>query len=183
MHIIRNSIDHGIESSEIRKKKGKSERGFITLSFEKTPDYVIVKVKDDGNGLDKQAIIDTAVKNDLVEKNSVKNMTDDEIYSFIFSMGFSTKKKTSDISGRGIGMNVVEEIISKELKGRVEINTEAGTGTEFVLYIPTSLTIINVITFIARDQFYAFQTEAVSEVQKLSAFNIRKMKSQRYIEF
>ena len=127
-------------------------------------------------------IVDTAKNNGILDKN-IKNMSDNEIYSLIFNMGFSTKKETSDISGRGIGMNVVDEVINKELKGKVEIVNKPKESLTFILSIPTSLTIINVVTFIVSDQFYALQIDAVSEVQKLSAFRVKKMKEQRYIEF
>ena len=139
VHMIRNSVDHGIERPEEREKAGKNKNGEIHLQAYHQGGKIIVQISDDGKGLDKDRIIAKAKANQLITDES--KLTNSEIYNMIFQPGFSTAKQVSDVSGRGVGMDVVKKGIEK-LRGRVEINTNPGKGSTFVISLPLTLAII-----------------------------------------
>jgi len=139
VHMIRNSVDHGIETPEERKKERKNQTGEIHLKAYHQGGKIIVEISDDGKGLDKDRIIAKAKANQLITDEG--KLTDSEIYNMIFQPGFSTAKQVSDVSGRGVGMDVVKKGIEK-LRGRVEINTSPGKGSIFVISLPLTLAII-----------------------------------------
>jgi two-component system chemotaxis sensor kinase CheA len=141
IHIIRNAVDHGIESSTAdRIKFGKSETGHISLkAFHKGGDIIIV-VEDDGKGLDKEAILEKAKERGIIEDGQI--LTDQEIYNLIFIPGFSTAKTVTYVSGRGVGMDVVNRSI-QALRGQIEIHSVMGKGTTFTLRLPLTLAIMN----------------------------------------
>jgi len=140
MHIIRNSLDHGIENSEHRNEIGKNPQGTITLEAKNTGSSVLILIKDDGKGLEKEAIYEKALQGGLVRK-SFEEMTSREIYSLIMFPGFSTKEKVTEFSGRGVGMDVVSKNI-ESVGGTVIVDSEVGIGTTIVLKIPLTLAII-----------------------------------------
>ena len=140
MHIVRNSVDHGIEMPEVRAQAGKDETGTIVLSAENVGGEVVLKIKDDGGGLNKEKILDRARKNGIIAKPEAE-LTDQEIYSFIFAPGFSTKEKVTEFSGRGVGMDVVVSNI-KSLGGNVLVDSEPGLGSTTTIKIPLTLAII-----------------------------------------
>ncbi len=139
VHMIRNSVDHGIEPPEERKKAGKNRKGKIHLRAYHQGGHIIVEIADDGRGLDKDRIIEKAKAGGMITEES--ELTDSEIYNLIFQPGFSTAKKVTDVSGRGVGMDVVKKAMEK-LRGRVEINTRLGEGSTFVISLPLTLAII-----------------------------------------
>ena len=141
MHLVRNSVDHGIELPEIRRQNGKSETGTVTLEAKNTGGEILVIVKDDGMGIDSDVIYNKAVEKGLTSQ-AKDELTDESIYNFIFAPGFSTKKEVSQYSGRGVGMDVVSKNIS-EIGGSVKVESELGKGSKFVIKIPLTLTIIN----------------------------------------
>lgn len=141
MHIVRNSIDHGIEMPEVRKEAGKNEMGTVVLSAENAGGEVVIKIKDDGGGLNKEKILDKARKNGLLTRPE-EEYTDGEIYSFIFAPGFSTKEKVTEFSGRGVGMDVVVSNI-KALGGHVLVDSNPGQGSLTTIRIPLTLAIID----------------------------------------
>lgn len=140
MHIIRNSLDHGIEVSEDRIQKGKSPQGTITLEAKNTGSAVLIIIKDDGKGLEKTAIYEKALQGGLVNR-SIDEMTSKEIFSLIMYPGFSTKENVTEFSGRGVGMDVVSKNI-ESIGGSVIVDSEFGVGTTIVLKIPLTLAII-----------------------------------------
>lgn len=140
MHLIRNSIDHGIEIPEERVAAGKAEIGLITLEAKNAGNEVIINIRDDGKGLNKQKILQRARENDLIFKHEA-DLTDKEIYAFIFAPGFSTKEKVTEFSGRGVGMDVVMKNINA-VGGTILINSDAGKGSTITLKIPLTLAII-----------------------------------------
>lgn len=144
MHLIRNSIDHGIEKSEERKAKNKPEFGTITLEAKNTGGDVLIIVKDDGRGLNKESILSKARKNGLIGKTE-RELTDKEIYSLILTAGFSTKEEVTEYSGRGVGMDVVNKNIDA-IGGTVSIDSIEGEGTSITLKIPLTLAIIDSMT-------------------------------------
>ena len=139
VHMIRNSVDHGIESPEERERSGKDRTGVVRLDAYHQGGQIIVEIKDDGKGLDKERIIEKAKSSNLIADDS--HLTDNEIYSLIFHPGFSTAKQITNISGRGVGMDVVKKSIEK-LRGRVEINSRPGQGSSFIISLPLTLAII-----------------------------------------
>lgn len=170
MHLIRNSIDHGIELPEKRKAAGKSETGNITLEARHVGSEVWIEVVDDGGGLNKEKIYEKALENGLTEK-SMEELKDIEIYNFIFAPGFSTKEVTTEYSGRGVGMDVVYKNIEK-LHGNVSIEKTSSKGTTMILKIPLTLAIINGMTVKVGNSKYTVPVEDIVEIMALKPENI-----------
>jgi len=145
MHIIRNSMDHGVEDKETRLKNGKSPRGKITLSAQTTGNDVVVTVSDDGKGLDRKAILRKAYEKGLINKPE-NEITDKEVYALIFLPGFSTKEEVSEFSGRGVGMDVVRKNIA-QIGGSLSVESTPGQGTSHIIRIPLTLTIVDGMRF------------------------------------
>ncbi len=141
VHLIRNSVDHGIEPPEVRKEKGKPVKGTIVLSADHEGNDIIITIEDDGKGIDPQVIAEKAVKRGLVTPEKVQEMSDKEIYNFIFSPGFSTAEKVTNVSGRGVGMDVVKTNVTK-LHGIINVESEVGKGTKIIIKLPLTLAII-----------------------------------------
>ncbi|NTW77139.1 MAG: chemotaxis protein CheA, partial [Syntrophaceae bacterium] len=140
VHMIRNSVDHGLETPEERIKLGKSEKGLIQLKAYHRGGNIVIEITDDGRGLDRNKILQKALKNGMIQ--SEEGLTDQEIYKFIFLPGLSTAEKVTDVSGRGVGMDVVRQAIEK-LRGKIEIESSVGVGTTFITRFPLTLAIID----------------------------------------
>jgi two-component system chemotaxis sensor kinase CheA len=130
LHLIRNSIDHGLETPEERMKTGKSDMGTVELNAYQGGNNIMVEIKDDGRGLNKGRILKKAIENGLISQSDSQNISDNDIYQFIFAAGFSTAAQVTDISGRGVGMNVVNKLI-QDFKGKILINTQEGQGSSY----------------------------------------------------
>jgi two-component system chemotaxis sensor kinase CheA len=141
VHIVRNAVDHGIETESERIKKKKDPIGKITIEAKHEGNEIWISVMDDGTGLNKQGIIGKALKKGLINSRELNNISDENLYKFIFEPGFSTAANVSEISGRGVGMDVVKKNIEK-LRGDVEIKTEKEKGTKIILKIPVTLEIM-----------------------------------------
>ncbi len=139
IHILRNAVDHGIEDEKTRKTKGKPAVGHININIEEKENQVLIYIKDDGAGIDKKKIEDVILSKNLLTNSEFEKMGDDEIFDFIFHPGFSTKEIITDISGRGVGLNVVKTNL-ESLKGDVKITTEINQGTTFCLSVPFTVT-------------------------------------------
>ncbi len=161
VHIIRNSIDHGLEATEDRVKLGKPEKGTVVIEAKHDGGEVVIIVSDDGKGLDRDKILRKGIEKGLV-KGDATQLSDRDIYALIFEPGFSTADKLTDISGRGVGMDVVKRNIEK-LNGRVDIKTVPGTGTDIVIHIPLTLAIIDGMLVRVGDSQYAIPLLAVRE--------------------
>lgn len=140
VHLLRNAVDHGIEPPEERRRLGKPEKGRVELEARHEGGEVLIAVRDDGRGLDREAILRKARERGLVEDG--EGLSDEEVYRFIFLPGFSTAKEVTDVSGRGVGMDVVKSKV-EELRGWVEIKSHKGQGTEVILHLPLTLAIID----------------------------------------
>lgn len=138
IHMVRNAVDHGIESPEDRVKRGKDATGKVRLRAFHAGGNVVVQLTDDGGGLDKNRIIEKAISKGMI--TSSLGMTDGEIFALIFEPGFSTRDQVTDVSGRGVGMDVVKRAVDA-IKGRIEITSEPGKGTVFSIYLPLTLAI------------------------------------------
>jgi len=164
VHMIRNAVDHGIELSEERKKAGKSRRGLIQLRAYHQGGSIIVEVQDDGRGLDKERIIEKVRSCNLISDES--KLTESEIYNLIFLPGFSTAKKVTDVSGRGVGMDVVKKGIEK-LRGYVKINSRPGLGSTFIISLPLTLAIIEGMLVRVGQERYVLPALAILESFRL----------------
>ncbi|OQY10256.1 MAG: chemotaxis protein CheA [Marinitoga sp. 4572_148] len=172
IHLIRNSIDHGIESVEERIKKGKPKKGTIKLSAWHEGDGVVITVEDDGKGLDREVIANKAIEKGLVDASMVQSMSDEEIFSFIFLPGFSTKKQATDLSGRGVGMDVVKTVV-ESLNGNVTISSKKDVGTKIIIRLPLTLSIIQVLLVTIEDYVYAIPIANIDTTQKITDGDIR----------
>jgi two-component system chemotaxis sensor kinase CheA len=160
MHLMRNAIDHGIESPQERKKKGKKETGTITLKAYQKGNHVVIEVKDDGSGIDTGRVRKKAVEKGLIEENA--ELGEKEIIDFIFAAGFSTKDVVSEVSGRGIGMDVVKDKLSA-LGGFAEVETGRDAGTTFMLTLPITLAIIKALIVRVGKTKFAVPLSSLSE--------------------
>jgi two-component system chemotaxis sensor kinase CheA len=160
MHMIRNSVDHGIEKPEDRTAKGKPAHGTVRLSAYHQGGNMVIEIADDGGGLNKKRILEKAVERGIVAADA--DLEDNQIYELIFAPGFSTAEKITDISGRGVGMDVVKQNIGK-LRGKIEIDSTPGQGTTFRIFLPLTLAIIDGLIARVGDQRYIFPTLSVCE--------------------
>jgi two-component system chemotaxis sensor kinase CheA len=160
VHIIRNSIDHGIELPEDRVAAGKPEKGVVELKASHRGGNIVIEVIDDGQGLNKERILAKAVKTGLVEAN--KNLTDEQIYNCIFEPGFSTASVVTELSGRGVGMDVVNKNIEK-LNGNIEVSSEEGKGTTLTIKLPLTLAIIDGMLVRVGSERYIIPTISIIE--------------------
>jgi two-component system, chemotaxis family, sensor kinase CheA len=172
MHMIRNSMDHGIEMPQERREQLKPEKATITLEAKNTGGDVVIIIKDDGRGLNKEAIIKKAIEKGITSK-SIEEISDKEAYNFILSPGFSTKDAVTEYSGRGVGMDVVYTNIRK-LRGSISIDSEKGKGTMIVLRIPLTLAIIDGMKVQIGDEIYIIPSLNIKEVFRHGAYEIVK---------
>jgi two-component system chemotaxis sensor kinase CheA len=162
VHLIRNAIDHGIESTDVRRAKGKPEEGNLTISAYHEGGYVIIAVEDDGAGISRDGVLRSAIEKRLIDDKQAKQMSGKEVLDLIFAPGFSTAQKITDVSGRGVGMDAVRDVV-EELKGSVQVETEIGKGTKFLLRLPLTLSIIEAMMVEVGDEIYALPSEVVKE--------------------
>jgi two-component system chemotaxis sensor kinase CheA len=169
VHLIRNSLDHGVEPPEIRRALGKDPEGSIHLEAEHSGSHVIIRVTDDGAGIDKEKIRRKAVERNLMEPDA--EVSDQELYGFIFTPGFSTATVVSSVSGRGVGMDVVRTNI-EELRGSIDVKSSKGKGTTVTLKIPLTLAIIEGLLARVGDECYVLPLAAVEECVELEAEDV-----------
>lgn len=167
IHIIRNSCDHGIESPEERKLAGKPATGTVQLKAYNEGNHIVVEITDDGKGLDAQMLRQKAVEKGLISEREADAMSDKEAFNIIFKPGFSTAKTITNVSGRGVGMDVVKSNIEK-LNGIIEIESEKGVGTTQKLKIPLTLAIIQALLVAAQEEYYAIPLSSVIETVRIS---------------
>ncbi|KAF0221337.1 MAG: two-component system chemotaxis family sensor kinase [Geobacteraceae bacterium] len=166
IHLIRNALDHGLESPDERVAAGKSRVGTVVLSAAHEGNQIIISIKDDGRGVDPDRVGKKAVEKGLVTEEQLANMMPREILDMIFLPGFSTKEKASDLSGRGVGMDVVKTNI-KKLNGIIDIKSELGKGSEFILKLPLTLAIIQSLLVEVNGEIYSIPLSAVLETLRV----------------
>ncbi len=169
MHLLRNAVDHGVEPQDLRQSLGKPPVATIKLEASREGNQVVIRIADDGAGLDYAAIQTTVRKMRLSDR--VDELSDDELSQFIFYPGFSTRTEISEISGRGMGMDVVKENI-QNLKGVIRVASEKGRGTKFSIRIPLTLAAVQALLFTVRGQTYAIALNEISEIIRLNPKNI-----------
>ena len=181
MHLVRNSVDHGIEHPADRIKNGKPPKGTIILSASQSGNHIIISIKDDGPGIDIEKVKEKAVKDKLINKNAIEEMSEQQILSYIFKPGFSTSEKVNAISGRGVGLDVVKNVTG-QLSGTVDINTEPGKGTEFIITLPLTLAITSVIMIRSGDNIYAIPISDIEENLRIKRDEINTIQGIKVIK-
>lgn len=179
MHIIRNAIDHGIEPPDIRKRSGKKGRGTVRLRAFPRGNHVAITIEDDGAGIDTDIILKKAIEKGLIEKNAVLNRR--ETLELLFLPGFTTKRDVTEVSGRGVGLDVVKTRVS-ELNGFIDIDTELGKGTTFNITLPITLAIIKALIVEVANEIFAIPLTSVSESLMIPSHRIQKIEKKEVIE-
>ncbi|MDH4656322.1 MULTISPECIES: chemotaxis protein CheA [unclassified Pseudomonas] len=163
VHLVRNAVDHGIESPEEREAAGKPRTGRVVLSAEQEGDHILLMITDDGKGMDAAVLRAKAVEKGLLDKDAAERLTELECYNLIFAPGFSTKTEISDVSGRGVGMDVVKTKIS-QLNGTVNVFSQKGSGSKIVIKVPLTLAIMPTLMVMLGNQAFAFPLVNVNEI-------------------
>ena len=166
VHLVRNSVDHGIEMPAVREAAGKPRTGNVTLSASQEGDHILLTIKDDGAGMDAEKLKKIAISKGVLDHDQASRLSDTEAYNLIFAPGFSTKEEISDISGRGVGMDVVKTKIT-QLNGSVSIQSELGVGTILEIKVPLTLAILPTLMVVVGAQTFALPLAGVSEIFNL----------------
>jgi len=174
VHLVRNSIDHGIETPAVRKAAGKPEGGIITLSADYDGAAIVIEITDDGAGIDPNKIKQAVLNKGLMTKDQLDGMTDKDAYNLIFLAGLSTKEQVSDISGRGVGMDVVLTNIRK-VGGIIDVNSTLGEGTTISLSLPLTIAIIQTMMVTATERLFAIPLSSIVETLRLDAADIQSV--------
>lgn len=180
IHLIRNSIDHGIESPAEREKRGKNDFGTVNLKAYPEGNNVVIEVNDDGNGIDPKQIADKVISRGLMTEKEVENLTEKEVLNLLFLPGFSTAEVVTDLSGRGVGLDVVKSKIAS-LGGSVDILSTLGEGSKFVIRLPLTLAIIQALMVYLDDEKYALPLNNISEITTIKADSISLLQNQEVV--
>ncbi len=166
MHLLRNSADHGLESAELRKERGKPEVGSIFLDAYQDGNNVVIEVRDDGNGIDTEAVKNKAIDRGVITPEQAELMNEKEIIDLLFNAGFSTAKTVSDVSGRGVGLDVVKSKI-EALSGEVEVKTKLGEGSTWIIRLPLTLAIIQALMVVIGNEKYAISLGSIQTLEDI----------------
>ena len=180
VHLVRNSVDHGIEMPDVREQSGKGRQGTITLAASQEGDHILLSITDDGGGMDAEVLRNIAITKGIHDAESASRLTDIECYNLIFAPGFSTKEKISDISGRGVGMDVVKTGITS-LNGSIEIDSELGKGTIIRIKVPLTLAIMSTLMVRLKEQLFSLPLVNVNEIFHLDLTKTNTMDGKRVV--
>ena len=180
MHLLRNSADHGLESAEVRKERGKPEVGSIFLDAYQDGNNVIIEVRDDGNGIDVEAVKQKAIERGTITPEQAENMADKDVIALLFLPSFSTAKKVSDVSGRGVGLDVVKSKI-ESLSGEVEVKTKLGEGSTFIIRLPLTLAIIQALMVEVGGEKYAIPLGSIQTIEDVEPAEIKYVQAKEVI--
>lgn len=179
-HLLRNSADHGLESNELRVQRGKSEVGHIFLNAYQEGNNVIIEVGDDGNGIDTESVKEKAIERGIVTPEQAETLSQKEIIDFLFMPSFSMAKKISDISGRGVGLDVVKSNI-EALGGDVEVKTTLGEGSKFIVRLPLTLAIIQALMVEIEDEKYAIALGSIQNIEDIPVEDVKYVQAKEVI--
>ncbi|OEH91281.1 chemotaxis protein CheA [Bacillus solimangrovi] len=182
VHLIRNAIDHGIETPETRKAIGKSETGTVVLKAYHSGNHVFIEIEDDGAGIDRERVLNKAIERGVITAEAGANLTDKQVYELILASGFSTAEKISDVSGRGVGLDVVKNTI-ESLSGSVSIDAKQGVGSIFSIQLPLTLSIISVMLVEIQKEKYAIPLSSIIETAIVKEEDILNAHNQKVIDF
>ena len=180
VHLIRNSIDHGVEAPDVREAKGKKRKGTVILSAEHEGNNIAIKVIDDGKGIDPEMIKEKAVAKGFLSRDKAKELSKQEAYNLIFHPGFSTAEVVTNVSGRGVGMDVVKTNVSK-LRGTIAIESEIGKGTTMILRLPLTLAIISGMIVKSHGQAFVIPLHSVIEVLRVSTDDVKTVNGKEVV--
>ena len=180
-HLVRNAVSHGIENPEDRAKSGKPAQGKLHLNAYHQGNQVIVEVTDDGRGIDSQKVKSKAIQQGLVNADEATRLTEAQIFELVFRPGFSTADQITEVSGRGVGLDVVQSVMQR-LKGSVEIVTRAGQGTTFRLKLPLTLAIIKALLFRVEQRLYAIPLNAVAEIARAREADLHQVERREVLQ-
>lgn len=180
MHLLRNSADHGLESAEVRKERGKPEVGSIFLDAYQDGNNVIIEVRDDGNGIDVEAVKKKAIERGTITPEQAENMADKDVIGLLFLPSFSTAKKVTDVSGRGVGLDVVKSKI-ESLSGEVEVKTKLGEGSTFIIRLPLTLAIIQALMVEVGGEKYAIPLGSIQTIEDVEPAEIKYVQAKEVI--
>ena len=180
MHLLRNSADHGLESAEVRKARGKSEVGSIFLNAYQDGNNVVIEVGDDGNGIDVEAVKAKAIERGTITPEQAETMADKDIIDLLFLPSFSTAKQVSDVSGRGVGLDVVKSKI-EALSGEIETRTKLGEGSTFIVRLPLTLAIIQALMVVVGGEKYAISLGAVQTIESIDPSEVKTVQGKEVI--
>ena len=180
MHLLRNSADHGLESAALRKERGKPEVGSIYLDAYQDGNNVVIEVRDDGNGIDVEAVKNKAIERGVITAEQGDNMNDKEIIDLLFSAGFSTAKQVSDVSGRGVGLDVVKSKI-EALSGEVEVKSKLGIGSTWTIRLPLTLAIIQALMVEVGGEKYAISLGSIQTIEDIRKDDIKFVQAKEVI--
>ena len=173
-HLVRNAVSHGIESAEERIRAGKPPRGTIRLTAYHQGNQVIVEISDDGRGIESQKVKNKAVEKEIITEDEADRLGEHEILALIFRPGFSTADEITEVSGRGVGLDVVQNVLHR-LKGSVDVETRAGQSTTFRLKLPLTLAIIKALLFRVEQRLYAVPLNAVAEIARARESDVHQV--------
>lgn len=180
VHLLRNAVDHGIEEPATRESLGKKKTGTITLSAKPEGGDILITVEDDGKGIDKELIKEMAIRKGLVSVEKAKDLSDEEIYGFIMKPGFSTSEIITDTSGRGVGMDVVKTVVDR-LNGNLIIESNKGWGTRFVLKVPATIALINVLFVRVGNMTLAIPSVNIDQIAIISPKDVKTLEGKSFI--
>ena len=180
IHLVRNAVDHGLESPDEREQKGKPRKGKVVLSAAQEGDHIILRVDDDGKGMDPDFLRAKAVEKGIMSEEEAAGMSDQEAFNIIFMPGFSTKNEISDVSGRGVGMDVVRSKL-KALSAQIVIDSQVGKGTSIKIKVPLTLAIMPALMVVVDQQRYALPLSAVHEIFDLHEERVNTVDGQDVI--
>lgn len=182
VHLLRNAVDHGVESSAERVAIGKPETGTIHLRAYHSGNHVFIEIEEDGRGINRDKVLKKALENNVLTKEQAERITDDEVNQLIFASGFSTADKISDISGRGVGLDVVKTKI-QSLGGQVQVDSTWGKGSKFSVQLPLTLSIISAMLIRLNNEKYAIPLSSIVETMAVRQEQIRSVHGNRMVEY
>ncbi|MBP3204513.1 MAG: chemotaxis protein CheA [Lachnospiraceae bacterium] len=180
MHLLRNSADHGLEDAELRKQRGKNPVGSIFLDAYQDGNNVVIEVRDDGNGIDTEAVKQKAIERGTITPEQAENMSEKEIIDLLFLPSFSTAKKVTDVSGRGVGLDVVKSKI-ESLSGEVEVKSKLGEGSTWTIRLPLTLAIIQTLMVVVGGEKYAISLGSIQTIENVMASDIKLVENKEVI--
>lgn len=180
IHLVRNAVDHGIEAPDVRTAAGKPSEGHVLLSAEQEGDHILLIIQDDGAGMDAEKLRELAIERGMMDAEAARRLTEQECFNLIFAAGFSTKKEISDVSGRGVGMDVVKTKIT-QLNGTLSIDSVIGQGSRIAIQVPLTLAIMPTLMVILEDQAFALPLVNVNEIFNLDLTKTNVVDGQQVI--
>ncbi|WP_159884360.1 chemotaxis protein CheA [Paenibacillus puerhi] len=182
VHLLRNAVDHGLEPTADRIAAGKPETGTIHLRAYHSGNHVFIEIEDNGRGINRDKVLDKAIQNNVVTKEQASRLSDNEVYSLLFASGFSTADKISDISGRGVGLDVVKTKI-ESLGGRVQVESTYGVGSKWTVQLPLTLSIISAMLVRLKNEKYAIPLSSIVETAAVKAEQVRSVHGNRMVNY